>query len=272
MSKRVYTDKHITWLMIGYRLWNARDLARESNARFGMKKTKGQIKSALQNHGIVCGRAPEDRLISRSRIFTEEQVQFLRDHYAGRSIPEMTIFFNSRFGTDFTKRQIKTAVHNRHIISGIRRTFPPGHRPWNTGTKGQGLTSANRTSFRKGNVPANRKPLGSERISKDGYIEVKIAERDPYTGFPTRYRLKHVHIWEQAHGPVLKGTAVAFRDGDKTRCELANLMLVSRAELLALNQRGYKETPAPVKPSVLALAKLEVKMWGRGKGLTGFIG
>ncbi len=30
--------------------------------------------------------------------------------------------------------------------------------------------------FAKGNVPPNHRPVGSERISKDGYIEVKVAE------------------------------------------------------------------------------------------------
>jgi hypothetical protein len=35
---------------------------------------------------------------------------------------------------------------------------------------------------------------------------------------------------------------------------------ITRAELLALNQHNYKETPDEFKPSVLAVAKLEVKI------------
>ena len=94
---------------------------------------------------------------------------------------------------------------------------------------------------------------------------MKVAEQDPYTGFPTRYKHKHVYVWEQAHGPVPEGMIVAFIDGDKTRCELENLMLISRAELLNLNRRGYKNTPGDLKPSVLALSTLEVKTWKREK-------
>ena len=109
-------------------------------------------------------------------------------------------------------------------------------------------------------MPANRKPLGHERVcSKDGYVLIKVAERNPHTGFPTRYKHKHVHIWEQAHGPVPAGQVVIFMDGDKLNFEPQNLMLVTRAQLLRLNKHGYKDAPKDIKPSVLALSKLEVQ-------------
>ncbi|KKN36014.1 hypothetical protein LCGC14_0777910 [marine sediment metagenome] len=243
---------------------NIHGLAKAFNNRFGTDKTDVAIKSALSSHRITCGREAKDRLISRFRIFNPEQAQFLKNNYGGRSIAETTVLFNGRFGTDRTLQQIKTFVRNRGITSGRTGFFVKGHTSWNKGTKG--LTSRNKTSFNKGNVPPNRKPLGTERICpKDGFIQIKISEKNPYTGFPTRYKHKHVHIWEQTNGPVPKGMVVAFIDGDKTRCELDNLMLISRAELLNLNQHGYKDTPAELKPSVLALSKLQVKTWAREK-------
>ena len=160
---------------------------------------------------------------------------------------------------DKTEQQIKTFVHNRGITCGRSGRFEKGNKPWNSGTKG--LTGANISSFRKGCVHPKLKPIGSERIdTKDGYIYIKIAEPDPYTGFPTRYKQKHVHVWEQRHGPVPKGMVVAFRDSDRLNVDPENLMLISRAELLRLNKHGYKDVPAELKPSVLALAKLEVKI------------
>ena len=42
-------------------------------------------------------------------------------------------------------------------------------------------------------------------------------------------------------------------------------LTVIRAELLRLNQMGYAETPEELKPSVFALAKLEVKVFGKNK-------
>jgi len=259
MTKRLrYTEDHIEFLRIGYQSMPVHALAKAFNAKFGMYKTEGQIKAALQNHRIRCGRAHKDRLINRIRLFTPEQIQFIKDNYKGLSVAEMTDLFNAEFGLGMKRQQIKTAVKNRGINSGLTGQFKKGHKSWNKGTKG--LTGANRTSFKKGSVPANRRPLWDERVCpKDGYIQMKVPEPNPYTGFPTRYKHKHVYMWEQEHGPVPKGMVVALRDGDKTNCDPDNLMLITRAELLRLNKHGYKDAPEELKPSVLALVKLEVK-------------
>jgi hypothetical protein len=228
------------------------------NAQFGENRTEAQIKSTLKRYRIFCGRKPKDRLRPQFIKYTNEQAQFLRDNYPGRSAVELTAMFNDRFETDKTTGQVGSFVKNRGIVSGLTCRFEKGHKPWNTGTKG--LTGANVTSFKNGHVPANQKPLHAERTcSKDGYILIKIGEQDPHTGFPTRHKHKHVHIWEQTHGPVPEGMIVAFRDSDKLNIEPENLMLISRAELLRLNKNGYKDTPDELKPSVLALSKLEAK-------------
>lgn len=262
MRPKYYTEKHIEFLRANYLKMNARDLTRAFNERFNTEKTETAIKSVLNARRIRCGRKPKDRLITRLRIYTEAQARFIRENYRGRSVQEMTVLFNDRFGENKTEQQIKTFVHNRGITSGRTGCFPKGHAPWNKGTKGQGLTGANRGSFKKGDVPLNTKPLWTERVCpKDGYILMKVPERNPHTGCPTRYKAKHVWIWEQANGPVPKGMAVIFRDGDKTHCKLDNLMLVTRAELLNLNRHRYKEVPAELKPHVLALSTLQVKTW-----------
>ena len=265
MGKRVYTDEHLAFLQSGYMKMKVQSLAQAFTAHFGMAKTESQIKSTLQNHGITCGRTGSDRLISRIRLFTDEQAQFVRDSYKDISMLEMAALLNDRFGTNRTREQLKCFVANRHITSGRTGCFPKGNKSWNTGTKG--LTGANKTSFKKGQVPVNIRPLGHERICpRDGFILVKVPERNPYTGCPTRYKYKQVHVWEQAHGPVPKGMVVAFVDGVQTHCEEENLMLISRAELLNLNRHGYKDMLADVKPSVLALSKLELKLSEVRKG------
>lgn len=260
-KSRKYTEEQLKFLRSGYLSMKISDLTRAFNRQFSASKTEEQIKSTLQNHRIRCGRKPKDRLISRLRLYTEEQAEFIQENYAGRSAAEMTDLFNARFGVSCSRQQIKTFVGNRGITSGRTGHFPKGHKPWNCGTKGQGLTGPNRGSFKKGNTPANRKPLWSERVcTKDGFISIKIPERNPYTGFPTRYKHKHVYIWEQAHGPVPQGMVVAFIDGDNKNCELRNLMLISRAELLILNMLAYKDAASEVKPHILAVAKLRMKI------------
>lgn len=257
-KNRRYTTEQIEFIRTGYLSMHLRSLTRAFNAQFGENRTEAQIKSTLKRYRIFCGRKPKDRLRPQFIKYTNEQAQFLRDNYPGRSGVELAAMFKNRFKTDKTTGQIISFVKNRGIKSGLTGRFEKGHKPWNTHTKG--LTGANITSFKKGDVPANRNPLGFERMdSKDGYILIKIAEQDPHTGFPTRYKHKHVYNWEQANGPVPEGMVVALRDGDKLNTETENLMLISRAELLRLNQHGYKDAPDELKPSVLALSKLEVK-------------
>jgi len=205
--------------------------------------------------------------------YTEAHVEFLRTTYKSASVSELTVLFNKHFGTSLTVGQIKGALKNRKITSGRTGQFEKGHKSWNSGTKGQGLTGPNPGSFKKGNVPHNHTPLWTERKGKDGYIEMSVPERNPYTGFPTRYKHKHVWLWEQENGPKPKGTAVIFKDGNNRNFDRGNLMLVTRAELLAMNLHGYKDQPAELKPSVLALAKVEARAGirtrparGRNKG------
>lgn len=258
MSRFVYTKKHLRFLEDGYLKMNARDLARSFNARFGKKKTETAIKSALTNHGIKCGRKGGEKLIT-PRLYTTEHERFVRDLCPHVSKQELVERFNNRFGMQITLGKMKALMGNRKINSGRTGCFPKGHKSWNYGTKGQGLTGPNRTSFKKGNMPPNRKPLWSERVNVYGYIEIKVPERDPYTGFPTRYKLKHKWLWEQEHGPVPSGHVVAFRDGDKLNCRLENLMLISRNMLARLNQIGYGDAPPEIKPSIIALAELRVR-------------
>jgi hypothetical protein len=135
----------------------------------------------------------------------------------------------------------------------LRRVSHPGTRA------PKALTHRNRTSFKKGSVPPNRKELGTERYDPKYGIYIKVAEKDPYTGFPTRYKPKHVVVWERNFGPVPKGMVIAFKDSDNTNCNPENLMLLTRTELLRLNGAGYKNAPQEVKPSLVALARIEAK-------------
>lgn len=259
-KKNRYTIEQIEFLRSGYLSITLPCLVDAFNIQFGLKRTVVQIQSTLKRYGIFCGRKPKDRLRARFIKYTNEQAVFLRDNYPGHSAVELTNMFNDKFGTNKKPGQIGSFVKNRGIRSGIDCRFQPGEKPWNTGTKG--MTGANSTSYKKGNIPANRKPIGSERAcSKGGPALIKIMERNPYTGAATRYKSKQIYIWEQANGPVPDGMVVAFRDSDNSKIEIENLMLISRAELLILNQYDYKNTPAELKPSVLALSKLEAIMF-----------
>lgn len=72
------------------------------------------------------------------------------------------------------------------------------------------------------------KPIGSERFDKDGYILLKI-------GYPRVERRKHIYLWEQANGKIGRDEVLMFLDGDKTNCDLDNLIKVKRKYLGAFN-------------------------------------
>lgn len=260
MKRFKWDDKkeHLEFLRTGYLSMNVRDLTMAFNKKFKLDKTEISIKSAIENRKIRCGRKPKDRIRGLSGLYTIEQVQFLKTNYQGRSLLEMWELFNTTFKTDFTLGQIKSALDNRGITSGLTGQFKKGSVPANKGTKG--LTGRNKTSFKKGHVPKNLKDIGSERIcSKDGYVLIKVDMINPHTGYRGHWLHKHVVDWEQVNGPVPKGMVLAFRDGDKLNIENHNLMLISRSLLCRLNKLRYKEAPAELKPSILLLARLVVK-------------
>jgi hypothetical protein len=88
------------------------------------------------------------------------------------------------------------------------------------------------TQFKPGRRPHTWKPIGSTRLSKDGYMQRKVSD----TGYPPRdWKGEHTILWEKVHGPVPGGYAVAFKDGDKTHISDENFELISRSELMRRN-------------------------------------
>ena len=108
------------------------------------------------------------------------------------------------------------------------------------------------TQFKKGNLPHNTKPLGYERISKDGYIEIKINENPDKNKGEKFFRAKHHIVWEKANGKIPKGYIVIFLDGNPLNCAIENLALISRSEHLQMIRRNLRsEVPEFTKTGVL---------------------
>jgi len=188
--------------------------------------------------------------------YTEDQKKFLKDNSL---LPrkELTEQFNSTFGLEQSQKAIAAYCKRHGWLTGRNGCFEKGELPWNTGTKG--LCKPNSGSFQSGQVPHNKKPVGHERIcSKDGYILVNVAERNPYTGADTRYRPKHYVIWEKENGEVPKGMILRFIDGDKLNCKLSNLECVSQSVNLRMNQNRVNDLPSELKETGRLLSKLEV--------------
>ena len=185
-------------------------------------------------------------------IWSDEEKQYLAEITPGRGYKEIQSMMSCKFGFDYTHHQIKGAITRNKLNTGRTGRFEKGHATWNKGTKG--LTKANVTSFKKGQKSHNYKPVGSERITKDGYCEIKVSD----TG--RRWRPKHVLIYEKHHGKVPKGSAVIFLDGDKRNFDIDNLYLVTRSQLAMLNKNSLIQKDADLTKTAINVVDLMKKI------------
>ena len=124
----------------------------------------------------------------------------------------------------------------------VASRFKTDHVPMNKGKKvtADVYAKIKPTMFKKGSVPVNYRHIGSERITKDGYVEVKVAD-------PGTWRLKQRLVWESANGPIPEGHAIRFRNGNKQDCSLENLYLISRADLMKSENSMYARYPEELR-------------------------
>lgn len=129
---------------------------------------------------------------------------------------------------------------------GVERRFMRGHVPWNKGHHYQAGGRSAETQFVKGRpvqASYNYKPIGSTRISKDGYLERKINDSHPVPA--RRWEAVHRTVWQAAHGPIPAGHVVCFVPGMLTAVEaditITRLQLVHRAVLARRNHPMNKD-------------------------------
>lgn len=164
-----------------------------------------------------------------ARIYTPEMKQWLRDNVQGRSLKQLTEDFNNHFGTNVLESRIAHLKGDMRLRNGNDTRFVKGQAPTN---KGQKMSDAQRLKlqdkwFQKGHKPKNYREIGSEYIDTDGYIQVKITDN--------KWLHKQRLVWEQHNGPIPKGYAVMFLDGNVKNCDIENLRLIKRATLTRLS-------------------------------------
>ena len=195
--------------------------------------------------------------------YAPEHIEFIATNIQGRSFKELTAMFNQHFLMDL-KISTLTSLADRHDLHNGRDTrlnkgyaptqFKKGHVPANKGKKGVGGWEP--TQFKAGNKPWNYQPVGSERTNGDGYVDVKVSD-------PNKWRGKHILTWEAANGPVPQGHVVIFGDGDKRNFGLANLLLVSRKQLVRLNQLKLIQNDADLTRAGVIIADIYNKIGER---------
>lgn len=176
-------------------------------------------------------------------IWTAVQEKSLRERYPNErtkdiahdlGIPVEKIYAKAAWmGLSKTPEYLSSPAASRTTgRQGIGTRFPKGHVPANKGIKGISYPGMKATQFKVGQKPHTWRPIGSERTSKEGYLQVKLRD----TGV-TRHDFVPVHhlVWELHRGAIPEGHRIAFIDGDKTRIFIENLEAVSIAEMMRRN-------------------------------------
>lgn len=186
-----------------------------------------------------------------SKIYTEDHINFIADNVKNRSSENLTEVFNANFNTDFSVSQIIHLKKTNRLTSGIDAKFQKGRISHNKGKKG--LSEGSSTSFKKGRVPHNYLPVGTEIINGDGYSVIKVADLNIW-------KYKQRIVWEKANGSIPKGFAVIFSDRNKQNFNLDNLVLISKAILIALNRKHWILEDSDLTKAAINITKVNHKI------------
>lgn len=171
--------------------------------------------------------------------------------------------------TDVSAVNLHSLRKRKGWRTGRTGQFVKGQDSWNKGKpcpEGQGGRHPNsrKTQFRKGSrsgrAEQRYKPIGTERISKDGYRERKVHDGLP---MQSRWQLVQRLEWEAVNGPIPEDHALKCLDGNRLNCDPSNWEPVHRGVLARLNGGRFRKTlpydeAAPeLKPLVMASAKLK---------------
>jgi hypothetical protein len=195
-----------------------------------------------------------------AHFFTPAEISFLERNAAGRSYAELAGMFNRRLGLSLSLEQIKGVLGRYGLRNGRDCRFRPGQTPFNKGKKGHCPAGSEKGWFKPGGMPHNWRPVGTERINRDGYVEVKI--RDPKT-----WKAKQRIVWEAANGKIPRGGVVIFADGDRLNFAPDNLVLVSRRELAVMNRLGLITADGDLTLAAKAVADIKILIADRKRGV-----
>lgn len=199
--------------------------------RSGWSISKTSLSCWMYKNGI---RTPAGRSCVK---WDEEKDAYFAEIVPGHTESEIRELFAERFGIVLTEGKIGNRKTKLGIKSGTHGgCFKKGNIPPNKGRTwdemGIGEESRRKmlaTCFKKDNMPHNAYdiPVGTERVTKDGYMEVKVAERRTAKNSNDNWRPKHHLVWEAANCSLVpEHVKIVFADGDKANLDPENLVAV----------------------------------------------
>jgi hypothetical protein len=131
---------------------------------------------------------------------------------------------------------------------GVAHRWTKGTEPPNKGKKmpASVYKKVQGTMFKTGHLPHNTNYDGHERITIDGYVEVRIRAG--------KYVLKHRLIWEQVNGPIPAGMLLVFKDKNPQHIAIDNLELITMADNMRRN--SIHRFPPELKQAIHLVKKV----------------
>ena len=195
-----------------------------------------------------------------------EQIIDLYPNHSSKYIAELlgvTIskVYNTAWAANVKKsaEYMLTPESGRIIEPSVANQFKPGHTPHNKGKQmdAEIYEKVAPTMFKKGNKPANTKPVGTINVRLDSqnrpYQYIKIKD--------SHWELLQRYVWTKANGEIPRGSVVIFLDGNYLNCELTNLQVITRRENMARNT--IQRYPAELQEIMKLTCKLKRKTNGK---------
>lgn len=153
--------------------------------------------------------------------YPPEVHEFVKAHCRGMRDDDLAEACNAALGTEFTKSSMHAFRYNYGYKNGLPQK--------------------------------NERPVGTVTVNKKGYL---LRKKQMEGTIWERWEFLHRAVWEEHNGPVPEGMIVTFKDGDRSNCDISNLMLVSRGELAVRNKLFGEIYATPGEPSNEALLRL----------------
>ncbi|MFZ6686618.1 HNH endonuclease signature motif containing protein [Undibacterium sp. SXout11W] len=183
----------------------------------------------------------KSRDILKRVIWTEEQINILKARYPNERAADIASSLGMKLHVIYAKanslRLKKSEAFyasdvsgHGNLTKGAGTRFTKGQQSWNKGKKGLQFEGSKATQFKTNSVPVNVLPVGFIRTNTDGYLEIKTAPG------MRKWVPLHRWNWKKEHGDFpAKNMALVFKDGNRLNCDISNLELISRTELMSRN-------------------------------------
>ncbi len=262
--KREWNQELDNYLKTIYKNKSDQEITNLINDNFNTCFTKSAINSRKRKLKLIS----DTKHIPK---FSKEIIAYIKENHKGKSTIELSDEVNKIFGIDSNPNSIqnlKTRIKRKDgfIFEPARNDgyIKKGNIPMNKGKKWDDYLSkekqekCRKTTYKKGNKSSNAVDIGTERMrysgkpNDTGYLCVKVCDGKGNKNWIP----KHQIIYEKHYGKIPPKHKVIFADGNRFNFNPENLILVSNAEELIMNQRHLRFEDKELTKSASVVAKV----------------